>query len=314
MIAAELGGIPCRRHGPRFAGFFMVKARHLDERAQERARFVRCIEPGLLPEQCLLWVPREHWPRSHVVHCGVERRGLRAPGPRGHRVSTFSSSGAPASPRVCRTCSRLSPGCRAELPDTGSRSSAAGRAAGAEARRPCGRQYAVACCSPGTRVLGAGRRVALEGGTCRAAQPGRGRPMSPRRRQWRPGCTWVATNVGGTSELVVDGENGFLVPPTVTDALGVPDPPASGRPGAAVATRALRAGNGASRLRSGADERRACVTSSQSAIAGGGASETGWRRGGAPCGRLGFQGGLIAAHTGLLGDPTAPRRTQAYRP
>ncbi len=215
MIAAELGGIPfsVTVHGPR--AFFMVKARHLDEKLR-RARFVRCIS-HFCRSQCLLWVSRDHWPRIHVVHCGIDTADYA---PRVHEGagSHVLFVGRPGVRKglsfLLEAVARL----RAERPDV--RLTVVGdgpERAEAEAT---------------AQAAGIGDRVQFTGYQSSAQVAewlsradvfvlpslAEGVPIVLMEAM-AAGVPVVATNVGGTSELVVDGENGFLVPPTVTDAL-----------------------------------------------------------------------------------------------
>ncbi|MBC7156085.1 MAG: glycosyltransferase, partial [Rhodobacteraceae bacterium] len=70
MLAAEITGLPfsITLHGP---GIFHEPMRwRLDEKAA-RAAFVACIS-HFARAQLMLFADRRHWPRFHIVHCGVE--------------------------------------------------------------------------------------------------------------------------------------------------------------------------------------------------------------------------------------------------
>ncbi|MEE4118126.1 MAG: glycosyltransferase [Paracoccaceae bacterium] len=70
MIASEMSGLPYSftLHGP--ADLFDPRGWRLDEKVA-RARFVVCIS-RFARSQAMLWSDRRHWPKLHVIHCGVE--------------------------------------------------------------------------------------------------------------------------------------------------------------------------------------------------------------------------------------------------
>lgn len=215
MIAAELGGIPFSLtvHGPRV--FFMVKDRHLDEKLR-RALFVRCIS-HFCRSQCLLWVARDHWPRIHVVYCGIDAADYA---PRLHEGagSHVLFVGRPGVRKGLSFLLQAVAALRDERPDVRltvvgdgpqrAEAEALARATGIEDRvQFTGYQSSAQVAEWLSRAdvfvlpsLAEGVPIVLM-------------------EAMAAGVPVVATNVGGTGELVVDGENGFLVPPTVTDAL-----------------------------------------------------------------------------------------------
>lgn len=215
MIAAELGGIPfsVTVHGSRV--FFMVKARHLDEKLR-RARFVRCIS-HFCRSQCLLWVSREHWPRLHVVHCGVDAAdyATRVHEGTGSHVLFIGRPGVPKGLSfLLEAVARL----RAELPDI--RLTVVG-----DGPERAGAEALAHAAGIADRVLFTGYQSSAQVAEWLSRADvfvlpslAEGVPIVLMEAM-AAGVPVVATNVGGTSELVVDGENGFLVPPTATDAL-----------------------------------------------------------------------------------------------
>ncbi|MBK4218151.1 glycosyltransferase family 4 protein [Paracoccus caeni] len=70
MLAAELAGIPYSftLHGP--ADFWDTGRWRLDEKIA-RADFVACISQFSRSQGMLFADPR-HWPRLHIIHCGIE--------------------------------------------------------------------------------------------------------------------------------------------------------------------------------------------------------------------------------------------------
>lgn len=70
MLASELSGIPYSFtiHGPDI--FFEPHHWRIDEKAA-RASFVACIS-DFCRSQLMCFADQAHWPRFHIVHCGVE--------------------------------------------------------------------------------------------------------------------------------------------------------------------------------------------------------------------------------------------------
>lgn len=85
MLASCLSGIPYSftLHGP--ADFLDTGRWHLGEKIAQ-ARFVACIS-HFCQSQGMLFSDARHWPRLHIVHCGVEPdRYAPADRPAGHEV------------------------------------------------------------------------------------------------------------------------------------------------------------------------------------------------------------------------------------
>jgi len=164
-----------------------------------------------------MWVSRDHWPRLHVVHCGIDAAdyALRVHEGAGSHVLFV---GRPGVRKGLSFLLQAIAALRAERPDI--RLTVVGD--GPER----GEAETLA------RAAGIGDRVQFTGyqSSARVAEwlsradvfvlpsLAEGVPIVLMEAM-AAGVPVVATNVGGTSELVVDGENGFLVPPTVTDAL-----------------------------------------------------------------------------------------------
>ncbi len=70
MLASELSGLPFSFtiHGPDI--FFEPQHWRIDEKAA-RARFVACISE-YCRAQLMCFTAQRHWPRLHIVHCGVD--------------------------------------------------------------------------------------------------------------------------------------------------------------------------------------------------------------------------------------------------
>ncbi len=82
MLMSELTGIPfsVTMHGP--AIFFEPRLWRIDEKIA-RAKFVACIS-DFCRSQGMIFADQAHWPKMHIVHCGVVpelyRKGEGAPG------------------------------------------------------------------------------------------------------------------------------------------------------------------------------------------------------------------------------------------
>lgn len=88
MLASELSGIPYSftLHGP--ADFWDTGRWHLGQKIA-RARFVACIS-HFCRSQAMLFSDPVHWPKLHIVHCGVEPdRYQQDPGHRPGREVLF---------------------------------------------------------------------------------------------------------------------------------------------------------------------------------------------------------------------------------
>ncbi len=70
MIASEMSGIPFSftMHGP--TEFFEAHHWRLDQKVA-RARFVSCIS-HFCRSQLMLFSDQAHWPKLHIVHCGID--------------------------------------------------------------------------------------------------------------------------------------------------------------------------------------------------------------------------------------------------
>lgn len=84
MLASALSGIPYSFtiHGPDI--FFEPLHWRIDEKAA-RARFVACIS-DFCRSQLMCFAAQDHWPRFHIVHCGVEPARYRASAHDGQRL------------------------------------------------------------------------------------------------------------------------------------------------------------------------------------------------------------------------------------
>ncbi|MGP6089421.1 glycosyltransferase family 4 protein [Antarctobacter jejuensis] len=70
MLASELSGIPYSFtiHGPDI--FFEPHHWRIDEKAR-RAAFVACIS-DFCRSQLMCFTAQEHWPKMHIIHCGID--------------------------------------------------------------------------------------------------------------------------------------------------------------------------------------------------------------------------------------------------
>jgi glycosyltransferase involved in cell wall biosynthesis len=215
MLASTLSGIPYSFsvHGPRV--FFMVKARHLDEKLR-RALFVRCIS-HFCRSQCAMWTGPDTWPRLHVVHCGVDVSAYSPrihAGPGSHVLFVGRPGLRKGLPWLVEALARLCAE-RADLRIT---------IVGDGPERPSVEAL--------VRSAGISERVTFTGYQS-AAQIAEWLTTAdvfvlPSLAEGVPivlmeamaaAVPVVTTNVGGSSELVIDGVNGFLVPPVVPEAL-----------------------------------------------------------------------------------------------
>jgi glycosyltransferase involved in cell wall biosynthesis len=213
IIASEMSGLPYSftLHGP--ADLFDPRGWRLDEKVA-RARFVVCISQ-FARSQAMLWSDRRHWPRLHVVHCGVELDRYGGDEPRAPRAGlellfVGRLVGVKGLFVLLEALARLGRGdLRLALigdgPDRGALEAEAGRL-GIEARFLGYRsQSEVADALRGADALvlpsfAEGVPVVLmEAGAS--------------------GLPVVATRVAGVEELVRDGESGIVVPPGDAAAL-----------------------------------------------------------------------------------------------
>ena len=215
MLASTLSGIPFSFsvHGPRV--FFMVKARHLDEKLR-RALFVRCIS-HFCRSQCALWAGPDTWPRLHVVHCGVDASTYspRIHAGRGSHVLFVGRPGLRKGiPWLVEALTQLC----TERPDL--RITIVGD--GPERQ---GVETLVRSAGISDRVHFTGYQSSAQVAEWLSTADvfvlpslAEGVPIALMEAMAAE-VPVIATNVGGTSELVSDGVNGFLVPPVVPGAL-----------------------------------------------------------------------------------------------
>ena len=215
MLAAALGDMhfSFTVHGP--GVFFASAARHLDEKLR-RALFVRCIS-YFCRSQCLLWTPPDRWAHLQVVHCGVdpERFAVRDHAGQGSDLlfvgRLVAEKGLPilidafARLRVRRPTVRLT--------IVGSGKEGAGIEARARAEG-LGDHVRFTGYQPPEQV-GKWLRTADVFVLPSLAE---GVPVVVMEAM-ASGLAVVATRVGGLSELVEDGVNGYLVPAAAPGAL-----------------------------------------------------------------------------------------------
>jgi colanic acid/amylovoran biosynthesis glycosyltransferase len=215
MLAASLGDLhfSFTVHGP--GVFFAPAARRLDEKLR-RALFVRCIS-YFCRSQCLMWAPPERWAHLHVVHCGVDPERYAARdhvGQGSHLLFVGRLVAEKGLPILIDALARL----RARRPGIRLTIVGAGReGTGLEAR---------------ARAEGLGDHVRFTGYQ-RPEQVGEWLRTAdvfvlPSLAEGVPVAVMeamasvlpvVATYVGGLSELVEDGVNGYLVPAAAPGAL-----------------------------------------------------------------------------------------------
>jgi glycosyltransferase involved in cell wall biosynthesis len=218
MLAGHLAAIPysLTEHGPNI--FFDAPRWRLDEKIA-RARFVACIS-HFCRSQLMLFSDRAHWPRLHIVRCGIlpERYGTAAREGYGQRVLFIGRldavKGVPVLLEAFAALRAQAPGARLTLVGDGPHRAAleaqAASLGGAVRFTGYLTQEAVAAELAAHDVLvlpsfAEGVPVVLM------------EAMASR-------LPVIATRVGGVAELVEDGVNGFLVPPgdaaTLAERLG----------------------------------------------------------------------------------------------
>ncbi|SMX31740.1 glycosyltransferase [Maliponia aquimaris] len=84
MLAGTLSGLPYSFtiHGPDI--FFEPHHWRIDEKTA-RARFVACISE-FCRSQLMCFAAQEHWPRLHIIHCGVDPDAYAASAHDGHEL------------------------------------------------------------------------------------------------------------------------------------------------------------------------------------------------------------------------------------
>lgn len=215
MLAASLGDMhfSFTVHGP--GVFFAPAARHLDEKLR-RALFVRCIS-YFCRSQCLLWAPPDGWAHLHVVHCGVapERYTVRDHAGQGsHLLFVGRLVAEKGLPILIDALSRLRirrPGIRLTIVGAGRE----GQDIQARAQaKGLGDHVRFTGYQPPEQV-GEWLRTADVFVLPSLAE---GVPVVVMEAM-ASGVPVVATRVGGLSELVEDGVNGYLVPAAAPGAL-----------------------------------------------------------------------------------------------
>ncbi len=212
MIASEMSGIPYSftLHGP--ADLAAPAAWRLDEKIA-RARFVACIS-RYARAQAMLWSDRRHWPKLHVVHCGVDPRRYggkqvaAAPG-----LALLFVGRLVAAKGLFTLLEALARAGRPDLRLTLIGDGPERAALEAEARR-----------------LGLAARFLGYRGQSEVAEAMRAADalVLPSFAEGLPvvlmeagasGLPVIATRLAGVEELVVDGGSGLIVPPGDADAL-----------------------------------------------------------------------------------------------
>lgn len=209
LLAAALGDFPFSFtvHGP--GVFFAPAARRLGLKLR-CARFVRAIS-YFTRSQCLLWTPRAEWHKLHVVHCGLnpdEYTMRQHTGPGSRLLFVGRLAAEKGLPILFDALAIL----RADYPAVqltivGDGSEAAGLRAHAPEVHFAGYQ------PPGKVAEWLNRSDILV-----LPSFAEGVPVVLMEAM-ASGLPVVATNVGGVSELVEDGVNGYLVPPAAPAAL-----------------------------------------------------------------------------------------------
>ena len=215
MLAATLGGIPFSftLHGPRI--FFSVEPRQLVEKLR-RALFVRCISQ-FTRSQCALWLSPDDWYRLQVIHCGVAPRAYstRVHQGRGSHVLFVGRPGIRKGlPFLVEAVAAL----HAEHPDVRLTIVGDGPARAAMEARARAAGLVDVVRFTGYQSSGQVADWLSRADVVVLPSLAEGVPVVLMEAM-AAGVPVVATNVGGTSELVADGVNGFLVPPGVPDAL-----------------------------------------------------------------------------------------------
>lgn len=223
MLAAALGrfGYSFTLHGPGI--FFEPHRWRLDEKIR-RAKFVSCIS-HFCRSQAMIFAPLEAWPNLHIIHCGVDPQQFSQPNQSVHSADPLSKgqrllyvgrlAAAKGLPILLQSLGALAPA-RPHLQLT-----------------VVGDGPDHAMLEAQAQSLGIASQVSFVG-----AQP----PDSVRSylqsadvfvmssfaegvpvvlmEAMMSGLPVVATQIAGVSELVEDGVNGFLVPPSDVEALG----------------------------------------------------------------------------------------------
>lgn len=213
MIASEMSGLPYSftLHGP--ADLFDPRGWRLDEKVA-RARFVVCIS-RFARSQAMLWSDRRHWPKLHVVHCGVEldRYGggvPRGPGAGLDLLFVGRLVGVKGLFVLLDALARLG---RRDLRLTLIGDGADRAALEAEARR-----LGIEARFLGYRSQSAVADALREADALVLPSFAEGVPVVLMEAA-ASGLPVVATRVAGVEELVCDGESGIVVPPGDAAAL-----------------------------------------------------------------------------------------------
>jgi glycosyltransferase involved in cell wall biosynthesis len=215
LIAAALGdtAFSFTVHGP--GVFFAPLARRLDEKLS-RAQFVRCVS-HVGRAQCLLWTPPERWDRLHVVHCGVDPQTYhvrRHDGQGSHLLFVGRLAVEKGLPFLVEAFARLCAG-RLAL-----RLTIVGDGPERQATEARARSAGVAGRIQFTGYQTPEQVAAWLDTTDVFVLPSlaEGIPVVLMEAM-ASGVPVVATSVGGVSELVEDGVNGFLVPAAAPEIL-----------------------------------------------------------------------------------------------
>ncbi|SHJ02978.1 glycosyltransferase [Wenxinia saemankumensis] len=208
MLAGEASGIPhsFTLHGPDI--FFAPEHWRLDAKIA-RAAFVACIS-RFARAQAMLWSDSAHWDRLHIVHCGVDpARYAGAAEGAGTRALFVGRLSAVKGVPVLFDALERTPGVTLTLIGDGP-------------DRPALEAAARARNLPVTFL---GYRSQAEVAEALAAHDmlvlpsfAEGVPVVLM-EALAAGRAAIATNVGGVSELIVEGETGLLIPPGDAGAL-----------------------------------------------------------------------------------------------
>lgn len=214
MLASELTGIPFSftLHGP--AIFFEPRLWRIDEKIA-RAKFVACIS-HFCRSQGMIFADQAHWPKMHIVHCGVAPdwygRGDQAPGQNLVFVGRLAAVKGVAV--LLRTMARLKdqfPKAHLTLIGDGGE-----RAALEALTRELGLENTVTFAGPKTQPEVA---EALKGSDIFVLPSfAEGVPVVLMEAM-ASGLPVIATRIAGISELVEEGVSGHLVPPGSEEAL-----------------------------------------------------------------------------------------------